>query len=69
MKSKSQRIFAYICIVSMLILSSHSTCTDYTIGALCSKSCPAPGVVLDDGASWFWDPNKCKKILLFNKKY
>ena len=69
MKSKSQRIFIYVCIVSMLILSSHSTCTDYTIGALCSKSCQAPGVVLDDGASWFCDPNKCKKTWCFYQEY
>lgn len=65
MKSNMQRILWWVFIMSMMIGSSYCTCSDYTLGALWTKSCQSPGVVLDDQASCFWDPNKCNLPLLF----
>ena len=66
MKNKALSFSIWAAVICfMLISASAQTWTDYTLGTLCVTTCAAPGIILDDMTTCYWDPNKCKKSPIF----
>ena len=61
MKNRTIDFSIWAAVIWILMISaSAQTWTDYTLGTLCVTTCAAPGIILDDMTTCYWDPDKCK---------
>jgi len=70
MKNKTTNFSIWAAVVCFMLISAYAqTWTDYTLGSLCVTTCAAPGIILDDLTTCYWDPNKCKTSTVLTWKF
>ena len=64
MNQKLHKSILWIFILGTLLGWFFVQCSGYTLGTLTTTSWNPVGVVLDDQTTWYWDPSRCKYLML-----